>query len=96
VTDPDTPPTPQSADSGLSAAPSDPGPGPSPTPASPGPDTPEAPVGSPSGVAPPPAPGDPSVSGGAAPSRGGRGGCMSTMIGLFMVLAALLGLITQL
>jgi hypothetical protein len=51
----------------------------------------------PSGVAPAPIPGDPSASGGgAAPSRSGRGGCMTTMIGFFVVLAALLGLLSQL
>src|SRR5690348_9559471 len=88
MTDPDTPPTPERPDSGLSSAPSDPGPQPSQTPAHPGPDAADAPVGSPSGVAPPTAPGAPTASGGAAPGKSGRGGCMTTMVGLFAVLAA--------
>jgi hypothetical protein len=44
---------------------------------------PDAPVGSPSQTAP-------------APGGGRRGGCGTTMIGLFLVLAALIGLLVQL
>ncbi|GAA2603806.1 hypothetical protein GCM10010399_38450 [Dactylosporangium fulvum] len=86
-----TPASPEPTDEGNSTAPdtsagvsSAPTAG---TPASPstgGPDGPDAPE-------PPTAPAPP-----AQPSGTGRGGCMTTMIGLFVFIAALLGIATQL
>ena len=81
---PPTPPTPEEPSSGLSEAPN---PSPEANPHSSDPS-----VGSQGQVAPAPAPSVP----GAASSKSGRGGCMTTMIGLFVVLAAILGLVTQL
>jgi hypothetical protein len=82
VTDiPSTPPTPDSSPSeGLSPAPSDP---PSSTPPASDPNLPDTPVGSPSQTAP-------------APAGGRRSGCMTSMLALFVVVAALLALLTQL
>ena len=82
-----TPATPEPADAGISAAPEEPAADTSETPDSPGPAAPDAPVGAPSETAPAPS--------STAPA-GGRGGCMTTMIGLFVLVAALFGLATQL
>ncbi|GAA0721580.1 hypothetical protein Drose_07795 [Dactylosporangium roseum] len=76
-----TPAAPEPLDEGNSAAPA------AGTPASPstgGPDGRDAPE-SPAAPEPP-----------AQPSGTGRGGCMTTMIGLFVFIAALLGIATQL
>ncbi|GGM19888.1 hypothetical protein ACFFX1_37840 [Dactylosporangium sucinum] len=80
------------------------------TPASPGPDddgsggvspaptdgTPASPTARPDGPdAPTPPPAAPTAPGSAS-TGGGRGGCMTAMIGLFVFIAALLGIATQL
>lgn len=83
---PPTPPAPEDPSSGLSANP-DPAPEVNPHSSDPS-------VGSQGQVAPAPAPSSPDAGTGAA--KGGRSGCMTTMIGLFVVLAAILGLVTQL
>lgn len=80
---PPTPPTPEDPSSGLSA---NPNPAPEINPHSSDPS-----IGSRGQVAPAPTP----PGAGTGATKSGRGGCMTTMVGLFVVLAAIVALIAQ-
>ncbi|MEV4511461.1 hypothetical protein AB0K00_21100 [Dactylosporangium sp. NPDC049525] len=84
----EAPETPVGEASGVGEAPSGAPDKPTHGPGSPSPDGPQRP-------APPTPPTAPTVPADPAPA-GGRGGCMSMVLGVFMLLAVLLGIATQL
>src|SRR5687767_7927809 len=100
-----TPATPEPPSDGVSAAPDEPVAAAA-EPVTPGSETPTPPGPAPepsrdqankTPPANPPGTSGPGLEAPDAPSGGGgRGGCMATMMGLFLVLAALLGIATQL